>query len=114
MKKSRFAGHRRGAADYFEDLKFALGRPLECRYQRFMRRILPLLILTLTGCNAPMAAFLDTCFPSRAKNNAEPSPPPGPGVDVAPRPPADPVRPALPEPAPGGGGGPLPPPDFGK
>ena len=40
-----------------------------------MRRILPLLFLTLAGCsNAPVAGFLDSCFPSRAKANPEPQP----------------------------------------
>lgn len=63
-----------------------------------MRRILPLLCLIFAGCNAPVAAFMDTCFPSRAKSN------PGPGVDVRPGP-VDPIRPAPP--------GSLPPPDFG-
>ncbi len=72
-----------------------------------MRRILPLLILTFTGCNAPVAAFMDTCFPSRAKANPDVNT--GPGVDVRPQP--DPVRPGPPGPAPGPG--PLPPPDFG-
>ena len=66
-----------------------------------MRRILPFVCLFFVGCNAPIAAFMDTCFPSRAKAD--------PGVDVAPRPPADPIRPGPPAPAPG----PLPPPDFG-
>jgi hypothetical protein len=67
-----------------------------------MRRILPILCLALAGCNAPGAAFLDTCFPSRAKANTAP----GPGVDVRPNP-VDPVRP-VPGPNP-----PIPPPDFG-
>jgi len=75
---------------------------------RLMRRILPvfaLLILSLAGCNAPGAAFLDTCFPSRAKAN--PGPNPVPGVDVRPGP-VDPLRPGPPAPP-----GPIPPPDFG-
>ena len=66
-----------------------------------MRRLLPLLCLFCVGCNAPIAAFMDTVFPSRAKAN------PGPGVDVSPA--ADPTRPG----PPAGGPGPLPPPDFG-
>jgi hypothetical protein len=77
-----------------------------------MRRILPFLILTLTGCNAPIAAFLDTCFPSRAKVNPDVNT--GPGVDVTPRPQPDPVRPGPPGPVPGPAPGPLPPPDFGQ
>ena len=68
-----------------------------------MRRILPFLCLFFVGCNAPIAAFMDTVFPSRARSN------PGPGVDVTPQPPADPLRPG----PPAGGPGPLPPPDFG-
>jgi hypothetical protein len=64
-----------------------------------MRRILPLLCLMFVGCNAPVAAFMDTCFPSRAKSN--------PGVDVRPGP-VDPIRPGPPAPP-----GSLPPPDFG-
>jgi hypothetical protein len=65
-----------------------------------MRRLLPLLCLTLAGCsNAPIADTLDTCFPCRAKAGA--------GVDVKPKVP-DPVKPAPPDNNP-----PLPPPDFG-
>ena len=72
-----------------------------------MRRILPLLCLTFAGCNAPIAAFMDTCFPSRAKSA------PGPGVDVRP-PPADPIGPGPtvpPGPNPPNPN-PIPPPDF--
>ena len=71
-----------------------------------MRRLMPFLCLCFVGCNAPIAAFMDTCFPSRAKAN----PNSGPGVDVTPQPPADPTRPG----PPAGGSGPLPPPDFGS
>lgn len=70
-----------------------------------MRRILLPLCLLFAGCNAPIAAVMDTAFPSRAKSKP-PEGPTGPGVDVRPNP--DPVRPA-PNPNPG----PLPPPDFG-
>jgi hypothetical protein len=66
-----------------------------------MRRILPFLCLFFVGCNAPVAAFMDTVFPSRAKSN--------PGVDVTPRPPADPIRTGPPVPP-----GSIPPPaDLG-
>ncbi|MBN9118022.1 MAG: hypothetical protein J0I06_02445 [Planctomycetes bacterium] len=71
-----------------------------------MRRLFPFLCLVLVGCNAPGAAFLDSCFPSRAKTN--PAPEPGPGVDVRP---VDPIRPG--PPAPPGPNPPIPPPDFG-
>ncbi len=66
-----------------------------------MRRILPLLCLMFAGCNAPVAAFMDTCFPSRTKAPSAP----GPGVDVRPGP-VDPIRP-------GPNPNPLPAPDFG-
>ena len=75
-----------------------------------MRRILPLLFLTLAGCsNAPVAGFLDSCFPSRAK--ADPPAPPGPGVDVRPPAPSplDTVRP-VPSPGPTPNPGPIQPP----
>jgi hypothetical protein len=75
-----------------------------------MRRLFLLLCLASAGCNAPVAAFMDTCFPSRAKSRAPEDPPPGgPGVDVRPNPAPDPSRPAPkadPDP------GPLPPPDL--
>jgi hypothetical protein len=71
-----------------------------------MRRILPLLCLMFAGCNAPVAAFMDTCFPSRAKATSDPAP----GVDVRPNP-VDPIRPGPPPPP--GPNPPIPPPDFG-
>ena len=77
-----------------------------------MRRLLPLLVLTLAGCNAPIAAFMDTAFPSHAKPDSRPGTESGPGVDVGPRPAVDPLRPGPPAPAPAPG--PLPPPDFGQ
>lgn len=70
-----------------------------------MRRTLPFLCLTFAGCNAPVAAFMDTCFPSRARSVAPA--PTGPGVDVRPNP-IDPIRPG--PPAPPGPNPPLPPP----
>jgi len=70
-----------------------------------MRRIPLLLCLAFAGCNAPMAAVMDTCLPSRAKSKP-PEGGSGPGVDVRPNP--DPIKPA-PNPNPG----PLPPPDLG-
>jgi hypothetical protein len=78
-----------------------------------MRRILLfaglVLFLAPAGCsNAPVAGFLDNCFPSRARTNANADTNPTPGVDVRPNP--DPIRPG---PAPRPGPGPLPPPDFG-
>ena len=55
----------------------------------------------LAGCsNAPIAGFMDNCFPSRAKGDAAVNPPP--------RPLGDPVAPA-PGPRPDA----LPPPDLG-
>jgi hypothetical protein len=75
-----------------------------------MRRLFLLLCLTSTGCNAPVAAFMDTCFPSRARSKSPDGAPSGPGVDVRPNPVPDPTRPAPKvDPNPG----PLPPPDFG-
>lgn len=71
-----------------------------------MRHFLLPLYLLAAGCNAPMAAVMDTCLPSRAKSKPLEGAP-GPGVDVRPNP--DPVRPN-PSPSPG----PLPPPDFGQ
>lgn len=68
-----------------------------------MRRLLLLVCLAPAGCNAPMAAVMDTCFPSRAKSKP-PEGASGPGVDVRPNP--DPIKPA-PNP------NPLPPPDLG-
>jgi hypothetical protein len=81
-----------------------------------MRRILPLLVLALTGCsNAPIAGFLDTCFPSRARASADRIPPPN--LDDRPPPKVDPIIPGPgpipPGPAPGPNTGPLPPPNFG-
>lgn len=78
-----------------------------------MRRILIPLCLLAAGCNAPMAAVMDTCFPSRAKSKPPEGAagPTGPGVDVRPNP--DPVRPG-PNPNPNPSPGPLPPPDFGQ
>jgi hypothetical protein len=76
-----------------------------------MRRILPLLVLACcaAGCsNAPVAGFLDCCFPSHAKAN--PDPPPGPPVDVRPGAPVDPIRPAPATPLPDPNPGPIPPP----
>jgi hypothetical protein len=77
-----------------------------------MRRILPLLVLAFTGCsNAPIAGFLDTCFPSRAKAN--PDQIPAPKFDDR-LPPVDPILPGPPPgPAPNPNTGPLPPPNFG-
>jgi hypothetical protein len=73
-----------------------------------MRRLLPLLVLLSAGCsNAPIAGFLDNCFPSHAKSSGDPVPPPKPKPDlVGP-------GPVPPGPAPGPNPGPLPPPDFG-
>lgn len=71
-----------------------------------MRHIILLLCFAQAGCNAPVAAFMDTCFPSRAKTKAPEAKDPGPGVDVRPNP--DPIKPA-PKPNPD----PLPQPDFG-
>lgn len=68
-----------------------------------MRRILPLLVLLSAGCsNAPVAGFLDCCFPSRAKANPDPIPPPK----------IDPIGPGpvVPGPAPDPNPGPIPPP----
>lgn len=70
-----------------------------------MRRIrvlaVGLLFLALVGCsNAPIAGFLDNCFPSRAKMPQDK----GPGVDVRPNPTPDPIKP---NPNPN----PIPPPD---
>src|SRR5262249_2784189 len=84
--------------------KTALGSRTTSRYQRVMRRLLPLLFLTLTGCsNAPVAGFLDNCFPSRAKANPDPKPP----ADVIP--PVDPLHPG-PVPGPSPAPAPVPPP----
>ncbi|QJW99232.1 hypothetical protein FTUN_6834 [Frigoriglobus tundricola] len=80
---------------------------------RLMRRFLPqfclaLGCLALAGCtNAPVAGFLDSCFPCRTKQGTGEGG--GPGVDVTPRPTPDTNRPDPPP-----GPGPLPPPDFGK
>jgi hypothetical protein len=74
-----------------------------------MRRLFLLVCLGLAGCStAPVAGFLDNCFPSRAKVDPEKSP----GVDVKPAP-FDPLRPGPPAPGPRPGPGPVPPPDFG-
>lgn len=55
-----------------------------------MRRLPLLLVLALAGCtNAPGAGLLDCTFPSRPKRDRTPERdvrPPGPGVDVGPRP----------------------------
>lgn len=54
-----------------------------------------------TGCsNAPLAGFLDNCFPSKARADAAPAP--------APR--SDDALPPAPRPRPDDA---LPPPDFG-
>ena len=75
------------------------------RYSCGMKRIILIAALAcVIGCsNAPVAGFLDNCFPSRAKSGGDAAP--------SPRPPADPIplRPTPPRgPAPQ-----LPPPDFG-
>lgn len=73
-----------------------------------MRRFLSIMCLSLAGCsNAPVAGFLDNCFPSRARVEPEKKP----GVDVRPPGPVDPLRPG-PAPGPNPNPGPIPPPDF--
>jgi hypothetical protein len=62
-----------------------------------------------SGCsNAPMAGFLDTCFPSRAKSGLGDGPPPP--IDPRPNPAPGPQPGPNPNPNPN----PLPPPDFGR
>lgn len=77
-------------------------------YEAGMKRLaLFAMVAFLTGCsNAPVAGFLDNCFPSKAKCDAAP-PTPIPAPD--PRPVGDPIRPA---PGPKSDGT-LPQPDFG-
>ncbi len=79
----------------------------------FMRKLntlavalVALIAIVLAGCsNAPVAGFLDNCFPSRAKANPDPKPP----AEVIP--PVDPIRPGPPPgPSPNPNPGPIPPP----
>jgi hypothetical protein len=66
-----------------------LGTRAAGRYLRDMRRSYALPFLLLAGCtNAPVAGFMDSCFPSRATDKPKAAPAPlidvGPGSDDPP------------------------------
>ena len=68
------------------------------------------LALAASGCtNAPVAGFLDNCFPSKARLDA----PPAAAADPGPVPSVRPGGSGAPGPK-GKSDGPLPPPDFGN